>query len=82
VGGYSTEIITNVTVSLCLINSPPRHEGVRDNESITRPLLTSALDGVEWSASRHGRFTPGEKSPRTHWIGGWVGPRIGLDAVE
>jgi hypothetical protein len=20
--------------------------------------------------------------PGTHWIGGWVGPRVGLDAVE
>jgi hypothetical protein len=37
--------------------------------------LTSALDGGEWSASRPGRFTPSERAPRTHWIGGWVGPR-------
>jgi hypothetical protein len=29
-----------------------------------------------------GRFTPGEITPGTHWIGGWVGPRAGLDAVE
>jgi hypothetical protein len=26
------------------------------------------------------RFTPGERSPGTHWTGGWVGPRAGLDA--
>jgi hypothetical protein len=39
--------------------------------------LTSALAGGEWSASRPGRFTPG-----THWIGGWVDPRTGLDVVE
>jgi hypothetical protein len=25
---------------------------------------------------------PGEKGPRTHWIGGWVDPRAGLDDVE
>jgi hypothetical protein len=25
---------------------------------------------------------PGEKAPGTHWIGGWVGPSVGLDAVE
>jgi hypothetical protein len=42
----------------------------------------SALAVGEWSASRHGRFTPGEKVPGTHWIGGWVGPRAGLDDVE
>jgi len=26
-------------------------------------------------------FTPGEKVPGTKWIGGWVEPRAGLDAV-
>jgi hypothetical protein len=24
---------------------------------------------------------PSGKNPGTHWIGGWVGPRAGLDAV-
>jgi hypothetical protein len=43
--------------------------------------LTSALDGGEWSASRTGRFTPRERAPGTHWIGGWVGLRAILDAV-
>jgi hypothetical protein len=28
-----------------------------------------------------GRFTPRERAPGTHWIGGWVGPRAILDAV-
>jgi hypothetical protein len=27
------------------------------------------------------RFTPRERAPGTHWIGGWVGPRAVLDAV-
>jgi hypothetical protein len=45
-------------------------------------FLTSALAGSEWSASRPGRFTPGEKAAGTHWIGGWVDPRAGLDDVE
>jgi hypothetical protein len=43
--------------------------------------LTSALDGGDWSASRPGRFTPRERTPGTHWIGGWVGRRTVLDAV-
>jgi hypothetical protein len=43
--------------------------------------LTSALDGGEWSASHTGRFTPRERAPCTHWIGGWVGPRAVLDVV-
>jgi len=42
--------------------------------------LTSELDESEWSASRPGRFTPRERAPGTRWIGGWVGPRAGLDA--
>jgi hypothetical protein len=33
-------------------------------------FLTSALVVGEWSASRPGRFTPGERDPGTHWIGG------------
>jgi hypothetical protein len=45
-------------------------------------FLTSALAGAEWSASRPGRFTPGEGAAGTHWIGGWVRPRAGLDDVE
>jgi hypothetical protein len=45
-------------------------------------FLTSALVGGEWSASRPYRFIPGERGPGTQWIGGWVGPRAGLDDVE
>jgi hypothetical protein len=36
----------------------------------------------EWSASRAGRFTVEYRATGTHWIGGWVGPRAGLDAVQ
>jgi hypothetical protein len=45
-------------------------------------FLTSALVGGEWSVSRPGRFTHGERAPGTYWIGGWVNPRAGLDDVE
>jgi hypothetical protein len=45
-------------------------------------FLTSALAGGEWLDSRPGRFTPGERAPDTHWIGGWVDPRAGLGDVE
>jgi hypothetical protein len=47
-------------------------------------FLTSALDGGEWSATRHSRFTPRGKSlpPGIHWMGGWVGSTASLDAVE
>jgi hypothetical protein len=45
-------------------------------------FLTSALARGEWSASRPGCFTSRERAPGTHWIGGWVDPRAGLDDVE
>jgi hypothetical protein len=45
------------------------------------PFLNSVLDGAEWSASRPGRFLSEEVAPGTYWIGSWVAPRAGLDAV-
>jgi hypothetical protein len=49
---------------------------------IAQPFLTSALDGVGRTASRPGRFTPGERAPGIHWTGGWLGLRAGLEAME
>jgi hypothetical protein len=45
-------------------------------------FLTSALVGGESSASRPGRFTFGERTVGNHRVGGWVGPRAGLDDAE
>jgi hypothetical protein len=44
--------------------------------------FTSSLVGGKWSASRPSRFIPGERTPWTHWIGGWVGPRAGPDDMQ
>jgi len=44
-------------------------------------FLTTALDGGEWSASHPSYYTPRERDPGTHWIGGWVGPRAGPEVV-
>jgi hypothetical protein len=49
---------------------------------IPPPFLTLALDGGEWSASGPYFFTPRVRAPDYNWIGGWVGPRAGLDVVE
>jgi hypothetical protein len=51
------------------------------NGGVAPRILTSALDGGEWSASSPGRFTPRERTLGTYWIGGWVGPRTVLDVV-
>jgi hypothetical protein len=40
---------------------------------------SSAVVGGECSASRLGRFTPGE---RAYWIGSWLDLRVGLHHVE
>jgi hypothetical protein len=45
-------------------------------------FLASALTGGEWSASRPCRFTPQERAPGTHFIGGLLDPRAGLDDME
>ena len=37
-----------------------------------RYSLTSALDEVEWSGSRSGRFISAGRAPGTHCRGGWV----------
>jgi hypothetical protein len=46
-------------------------------------FLTSALVRGERLALLPGRFTPEDKRALgTHWKGGWVSPRAGLDDVE
>jgi hypothetical protein len=52
------------------------------NGVIALPFLTSSLYGNEWSASRTGRLTSRERARGTHWIGGRVVARNGLDTVE
>jgi len=43
--------------------------------------MTAALEGDEWSAARPGRTLPRER-PGTHFTGGWVGLRAGLDGTD
>jgi hypothetical protein len=82
-------ILTDVSEELSFIPAslsklyrytPWRCLGGRRNRSYS--FLTSALDGCEWSVTPRPRFTPGERTRGTHRIGGWVGPRAGLDAGD
>jgi hypothetical protein len=50
--------------------------------SYNSTVMTSALDGGEWLASRLIHVTPGEVAHGTHSIGGWVGPGAGLNVLE
>jgi hypothetical protein len=54
-----------------------RHDDVWESGGIAALFFTSVLDIGEWSASRLARLTSG-----AHWIGGWVGPKAGLDALK
>jgi hypothetical protein len=45
-------------------------------------LLTSTLDGGEWSDSRTCLFTPGERARGTNCIWSLVDPRVDFDVVE
>ena len=69
-------------LAMWIVTCSARFSSVRLSSacSVNEPL-TWALDGGEWSTSRHGHFTSG-KNPSTHWIGGWVGPRASLDNLE
>jgi hypothetical protein len=71
-------IKVKVKLSLCC-NGAPRHEGVLVVWMYSSThSLTSALDGDVGCASSPGRFTPRERAPGTHWIGGWFDCRLGL----
>jgi hypothetical protein len=64
-----------------VLNQAP-FQDVLGSEGIAPLSLTSAVGRGEWSASRPGRFTSGDRAPGAHWIGGWVELTTGVDAVE
>jgi hypothetical protein len=74
-------LLVKVKLSLCLTKHHAMKEYWEWRYSSTHSL-TSALDGGEWSVSRPCCFTPRERAPGTHWIGGWVSTRAVLDAVS
>jgi hypothetical protein len=42
-------------------------------------FLISVLVGGEWTASHPCHYSPGDRDPDNHCIGGWVGPRDSLE---
>jgi hypothetical protein len=52
------------------------------NAIIDPPFLTRAMDEGKRSVLYPSRFALGKTDPGTHWLGGWVGHSVGLDAVE
>jgi hypothetical protein len=74
--------IIKVNLYLCL-TKPHTMKTYRERGGIAPRILNLGARWIwdEWSASRAGRFTPGETAPSTFWIGGSVGSRAGLKAV-
>jgi hypothetical protein len=77
----------NMSDAIAHLNTPAQYLNVKGkvvwgSRGIAPPFFTLSLDGGEWSALCPGHFTPREREPGTHWIGGWVGTRAGLDTME
>ena len=62
------------------LDMPVRHTGGAEVQLPS--LLMLALDEGKWSTSHVSGFTPLEKSPTTHSIGNFVGPRFGPDILK
>ena len=62
-----------------LLNAMKAHGG---EEVYIHSFLISALDWGEWSAHAPGLFTTVVGVPSTHWTGGWVGSKAGLDVSK
>jgi hypothetical protein len=71
---YIMSLMVNTKLFLCVCFD--KHYANED------PLLNSALDGAEYSASCLCRFIPEEIYHGAHWIESWVGPRGILDVVN
>jgi hypothetical protein len=69
-----------VKLSLCLT----KHRAMKTywGSGGTAPCILDLCTRWSWVVSfTHRPLYPQGKSPGTHWIGGWMGPRAGLDTV-
>jgi hypothetical protein len=84
-GGRSVCIVRTRTqateiVFVCLNSLALCHKETWKSGDKAPPFLTSVSERSDRSASHSCRFIP-QRALGTHWIGGWVGPRDGLDGV-
>jgi hypothetical protein len=81
---YGKPIINSLTCGIspsweCDIT---RHEDVWGSGYIDPRILDLGTSPIWVVTSPPCRFTPGKIAPDTHWIGGWMGCRAGLDDVK
>jgi hypothetical protein len=57
----------NIKLSVCIIKQHTIKANMRGKVQL-HEILTSGLDGGEWSASRPRQFTSELRAPGTHWI--------------
>ena len=62
----------------------PQHQMIENGGSKGLPPLILHLGTTwgEWLASSTNRFDPAKWVPGTHRVGGWVGPKFGLDTLR
>jgi hypothetical protein len=72
--------VKKVKMSLCLT----KHHAMRTywGSGSIAPRILNLGTRWRWVVSlTHRPLYPEERTPGTHWVGGWVGPRTGQDAV-
>jgi hypothetical protein len=78
--------VSTVTLSLCLINQAPRHEGVGGVEVYLQwRFFTILYLNITWrwvTSFTPQPLNPRRKSARIHWTRSWMGRRDGLNTVE
>jgi hypothetical protein len=72
---------TGTTLPFTFFLLLPLDEEVWRSRLELHAFVTSTLGEGEWSALRSSHCNSRERVPGHHWIGCWVGPRAGLDAV-
>jgi hypothetical protein len=62
----------------------PRHtmKACRERRGTAQACLTLSLDTSVESASHPGHFTLKQEGHGADWTGGWMGSRVGLNALE
>jgi hypothetical protein len=60
---------------------PKNYDTKAYRRNVWKTPYTLGLDGGEWSSTRSRSFIPGHTYPGIHFIGGWVGHRVGLDIM-